>query len=765
MVSVAGASGPRVRPAVPLKAEPFDLSAVRLLDGPFKHAMDLDIRYLKSLPPDRLLHSFRINAGLPSTAKPLGGWEEPNSEVRGHFVGHYLSACAMAVRATGDAQLKANADRVVAGMAECQARFPSGYLSAFPESFFDRLEALQPVWVPWYTLHKVYQGLLDMYVLTGNEQAMTVLKKAAQWALDRTGRLSDEQMQKVLNTEHGGINEVFANLYAVTGDRRYLKLSQRMNHMAVLGPLMRGEDRLTGLHANTQFPKVIGISRQYELTGDKALRAGAEFFWNVVTRERSYVIGGNSDGEVFSPKEELSKHIGQQSTETCNTYNMLRLTRHIFSWNADGEQADYYERALYNHILASQHPHTGMMNYYVPLKTGSSKAAKTPFGFSEPFDSFWCCTGTGVENHVKYGDSIYWHEGSQGLFVNLFIASELDWKERGVRVRQETRFPDEPRTRVTMSCVRPLRLALHIRRPAWAGNGYRVRVNGQAVRSRVPSVHPGYFTVERTWRTGDVVEVELPMSLWTQAFRDNPNKLAVLYGPLVLCAETTYGNEVACMVGSPEQALAALKPVEGATLEFRGPARTFRLGFGDAGGDVTFRAFFREYERPYVVYWDVLDEASWNARKQEHEQELAAQAALDKRTVDMVRIGDEASEREHGLEGERTGSGPYGSRMWRHATDGGWFSYRLKVRAGEPQMLLITLWGSDAGARTFDVIVDGRKLDTITLANNAPGRFFDRTLELPADLLQGKEAITVRFQGHAGNFAGGVFGLRVVRPE
>ncbi len=765
MAMGAQSASVRVKPVVPLKAEPFDLKDVRLLDGPFKHAMDLDIRYLKSLPPARLLRNFRVTAGLPTDAEPLGGWEEPNCEVRGHFVGHYLTACAMAYRATGDTELKANADAVVAGMGECQARFPSGYLSAFPEAFFDRLEALQPVWVPWYTLHKVYQGLLDMHTLAGNAQAMSVLKKAADWAIARTDRLSDDQLQQVLNTEHGGINEVFANLYAVTGDKRYLRLSKRMNHMAVLGPAMRGEDRLTGLHANTQFPKFIGIARQYELTGDNALRSGAEFFWNVVTRERSYVIGGNSNGEAFSPREELSKHIGPTTTETCNTYNMLRLTRHVFSWNAEGEQADYYERALYNHILASQHPETGMMNYYVPLKSGSSKSAKTPFGFSEPFSSFWCCTGTGIENHVKYGDSIYWRQGNRGLFVNLFIASELSWGSRGIRVRQETRFPDEPRTKLILHCRRPTRLALHIRRPVWAGNGYRVTVNGQPVHSTVPSAHPGYFSVDRQWRDGDVVDVETPMTLWTEGFRDNPNRLAILFGPIVLCGETAPGSSVSCVVGSRDRALAAMSPVPGHPLEFAATASVFRTSFEPGSSEVRFRPFFREYERPYAVYWDVLDEAAWRARVSEYEREKAEIASLEARTVDRVEIGDPESERAHSLTGERTESGPLDNRRWRHATNGGWFSYTLRVDRSAPQQLAITLWGSDAGARTFDVMAEGRKLATITLANNDPGRFFTRYVDLPPDIIEGKDTVTIRFQAHPGNFAGGVFGLRIVRAK
>lgn len=752
---------PPVKPAAKFKAEPFDLSRVRLLDGPFRHASEKDVAYLRSLPPDRLLHNFRVTAGLPSAAEPLGGWEEPDCEVRGHFVGHYLTACAMAYRATGDPVLKANADAVVAGMAECQARFPSGYLSAFPETFFDRLERLEPVWVPWYTLHKVYQGLLDMYVLTGNEQAMTVLKKACAWARQRTDRLTDEHLQKVLHTEHGGINEVFANIYAVTGDRQYLTLAARFNHQAVLGPLARGEDRLTGLHANTQFPKVIGLARQYELTGDKSQRAAAEFFWNVVTRERSYVIGGNSDGEAFSPKEELSKHIHSNSTETCNTYNMLRLTRHVFAWNAEGEQADFYERALFNHILASQHPETGMMSYYVPLKTGTSRSDRDPLGFSEPLNSFWCCTGTGVENHVKYGDSIYWRDGSRGLYVNLFIASELDWTERGVKVRQNTRFPDEQATSLEFTCRRPARLAVHIRRPVWAGNAFAVAVNG--ARAETTSVRPGYVTLDRTWKTGDTVRVTLPMSIWTEGFRDNPDKFAFLYGPIVLCAETQPGNTHAYAMGRPSALARELKPAQNLSLTFEAPGSVFRRGLIKDDRPVTFTPFFREYERHVAVYWDALDEAAWERLIVEHEQELARERELAARTVDVVQIGDQASEAAHNLQGERTGSGPLGERRWRHATDGGWFSYDLKVEPKVAQELVVTLWGSDAGARTFDVVVNGAKVDTVTLANNAPGKFFDKTYRVTDDLIGDKGRLTVRFQGHPGNFAGGVFGLRLVR--
>ena len=346
---------------VPLRAWAFDLRDVRLLDGPFKHAQELDRRYLLSLDTDRLLHTFRINAGLPSSAKPLGGWEEPKCELRGHFVGHYLSACALMYAATGDEQVKAKGDAVVRGLAECQAKLGSGYLSAFPEEFFDRVESRRQVWAPYYTLHKIFAGLMDMYDYCDNRQALQVCKKFADWAIARNARLTDAQMQEMLGTEHGGMNEALANLYGFTADAKYLAIARRFNHMKVMGPLAGRQDCLTGLHANTQIPKFVGAARQYELTGEDWFKSAATFFWDTVAQERSYVIGGHSDGEFFSPKEKLSEALGPSTTETCNTYNMLKLTRHLFCWDPQPRYADFYERALYNHILSSQHPETGMM--------------------------------------------------------------------------------------------------------------------------------------------------------------------------------------------------------------------------------------------------------------------------------------------------------------------------------------------------------------------------------------------------------------------
>lgn len=745
--------GDKVTPVVPLKASPFRVSDVRLLPGPFQHARELDRQYLLSLDPDRLLHCFRVNAGLPSSAKPYGGWESPDSEVRGHFVGHYLSACARMYACTGDEKLKANAQYMVAEMAKCQAKIGSGYLSAFPESFIDRVEAQKPVWAPWYTLHKILAGLLDVHALCGDKTALDVARRFADWEKRRAAKLTDEQFQGMLGNEHGGMNEALANLYAATGDRSYLALAQRFNHHAVLDPLSRHEDRLTGLHANTQIPKFIGAVRQYQLDGDKALYEAGAFAWDVITKERSYVIGGHSDGEAFSDKAHLSQAFGPSTTETCNTYNMLKLTRLLFEIEPRAEYADYYERALYNHILASQNPETGMMCYYVPLRPGSHKE------FNTPEDSFWCCTGTGVENHARYGDAIYFREGSKGLFVNLFIASELTWKEKGLTLRQETPFPLAGASSLRFTCARPVRLALHIRYPFWTAGKLGLRLNGAA---QTVAGQPGSFvTIERTWRTGDRVDIQMPMSLRTEGFRDNPNRLAFLYGPIVLSAPVDPKQGIPVIV-APREQLPSLFVPAAAPLTFSSDGKAFRRPGVEEGSPVTLSPFYAMYRTPYTVYWDVLTQEQWEAKQEAYRVAEERRREMAARLVDAVHPGFDQSERDHKLAGENTAAGDFGDRKWRHAPEG-WFSYELKVEPGVAQDLVVTYWGSDAGNRTFDVLADGVKLATETLANNRPGEFFDRTYPLPSDLVRDKQKVTVRFQAARGNIAGGVFDVSILR--
>ena len=600
----------RVAPVVELRAEPFPLQDVRLRDGPFKHAMELDRTYLLSLDPDRWLHVFRVNAGLPSTAKPYGGWEGPKERSRGEFVGLYLSACAEMYASTGDQRIKEKTDRIVAGLAECQAKFGNGFLhAARPDTFTTRGEA--PLGL-WYQTHKLLAGLLDVHQYCGNPQALEVARKLADWAKRGTDRFSDAHMQKVLDIEHGGINEALANLYARTGDERYLKLSLRFNHMAVIGPAMKREDKLEGLHANTQIPKFSGTARQYELTGDESLGTASRFFWESVVNERSYVTGGNSDHEVFTPKRTLSQALDTATCESCNTYNMLKLTRHLFCWDPQVRYADYYERALYNHILASQNPQTGMMLYMCAVGPGSVKE------YCTPENDFWCCTGTGVENHAKYGESIYFHHGRGRLFVNLFIASELNWRACGLKLRQETRYPEEGRSRLVFTCVEPLHLDVCIRHPAWATGGFEVRVNGahQTGKSQTGS----YAVLSRTWRSGDTIDLAMPFCLHSEGFHDNPRRVALLHGPLVLCAETgqeagKFTGPYPAAVAEADQLCSLLRPVPGKPSHFTASAAVLHLP-GQKGDEMVELQPFYSFHGPrrYVIYWNLLTPAEWQGQ-------------------------------------------------------------------------------------------------------------------------------------------------------
>jgi DUF1680 family protein len=745
----------KVPDKAPSKVRPFSLNHVKLLEGPFKHAQELNEKYLLSLEPDRLLHTFRLTASLPTSAKPYGGWEDPTSEVRGHAVGHYLSGCALAYQSSGNEHLKERAAQVIAGMAECQAKFPSGYLSAFPEELIDRVVALKIVWVPWYTLHKIYAGLFDQYQLCGNKQALEVLERAIGWLDSRVSQLTDEQMQAMLNSEHGGMNELLADLYAVTGNAKYLKLAERFNHHAVLDPAVNGVDKLTGLHANTQIPKFIGMARQYELTGNESYRKGAEFFWNVVTKERSYVIGGNSDHEAFSPKERLSTFLGPNTTETCNTFNMLKLTRHLTKWNPKAGYADYYERALYNHILPQQNPDDGMLLYYMPLRPGSERPSR--FGTGE--NTFWCCTGTGMESHSKYGEFVYFHSDSD-LYVNLFIATELAWKEKGITVRQETKFPDEHSTKLMIGAVKPVKMAIHIRYPYWATTDSELKINGE--KQNVATEPGNYISLEREWKNGDTIELAMPFRLRFEAFADDENKAAVMYGPLVMCAWTTKNNPVSVIRGNKNEVLKALQPGTAGPNTFTAPASIFLTSFEKTDGETTFVPFYKEHRKPYTVYWEIYDKARWAAKEAEMKAEKERQRILDARRVDGLEFFDQ-SERDHNFKGEKTTAGDHYGRRYRHCEPGGWIQYDIKVLSDQPQVLHCSYWGSDAGRR-FDIFVEGQKIATEELTGEKPNQFFDREYPIPGELLKGKDKVTVRFET-VGNSQLGVFGCYVMREK
>ena len=511
------------------RAQAFALSRVRLLPGPFEAARALDARYLLSLNADRLLHGFRINAGLAPKALRYGGWESGDL-CPGHTLGHYLSACSMMWASTGQAAFRQRVTHVVEELHACQQAAGNGLVCAFPDGDAQLRNTLagRPVTgVPWYTMHKIMAGLRDAHLHAGDPRALPVLKRLADWMVEAAQGVSDERFQQMLGVEHGGMNDVLADLHGLSGDARYLQLAQRFNHRAVLDPLAEGRDMLDGLHSNTQIPKVIGFARLAEATGDERYAKAARYFWGTVVHQRSFATGGNGDGEHFFPPAETPKHLASAKTmETCCTHNMLRLTRALFTAAPSAAYVDYHERALFNGILASQDPESGMFTYFQATRPGYPKL------YCTPEHSFWCCTGTGMENFAKLGDSIYFQD-ADALYVNQFIASTLDWPEKGLHLRQATRFPDEAATRLSVDAGAPVRFTLRLRHPAWCAR-LTVRLNGRPL---VDSSEPGrYVEVDRTWHRGDVLDVALPMRLHLQPLPGASDIAAVMYGPLALAA-------------------------------------------------------------------------------------------------------------------------------------------------------------------------------------------------------------------------------------
>jgi len=593
--------------------QPFDLQRVRLHAGPVLTAIETNRTFMLRLEPDRLLHMFRLTAGLPSTAQPYGGWEAPVNELRGHFTGHYLSACALLFAQTGDETIKVRGTQLIAELAKCQQAHRDGYLSAFPREFFERLRDGQRVWAPFYTYHKIMAGLLDSYLLMGNRQALDMVKGMANWTRAWANPLTDAQLQKTLNVEHGGMTEVLYNLAAATGDQSYLELGHRFDHERILGPLADARDELTNVHGNTNVPKIIGATRRYELTGEPRSHDLALYFWDEVTRKRSYATGGSTSGEVWMGEPgHLAQTLGEYTQETCVTYNMLKLTRHLFTWSPEAAYADYYERAFFNGIMPTQHPADGEKAYYTPLASGYWKL------FGTAGQGFWCCHGSGVENFAKAGDGIYFHD-AQGMYVNLFIASEVHWPEKGVRLIQDTTFPESDNVSLTVRTdIKAVRMKLRVRVPYWATAGNTAKLNGKPL--PIDTMPGNYFIVDRVWRDRDRLELRLPLSLHVATMPDDSSVRAFMYGPLVLAgrlgtegitddnrrAGPTPPRAVpeykdakppkAPELTAPDDPFSWIKAVDGRTLEFRTIGQP---------KDFTLVPLYRLFDERYAVYWKV----------------------------------------------------------------------------------------------------------------------------------------------------------------
>jgi len=598
----------------------FELAAVDLLDSPFLKARTLGQQYLLSLEPDRMLHQFRVNAGLPPKAEIYGGWESAPTwtdiHCQGHTLGHHLSACSLMYGVTRDASLKKRADYIVAELCDCQVAGKTGLLTAFPEgnTLMDTMLSGQKyTGVPWYTTHKVLAGLRDAKLYTDNPAALDVLTRFCDWAVAATAPLTDEQFQKMLEVEHGGMNEVLADVYAMTGDARYLTLAKRFCHQAILDPLAKSRDHLDGLHANTQIPKIIGFNRLYQLTGQKNYLGASTFFWKTVVNTRSFVNGNHGDGEHFFPVADFSEHVfSAKASETCCEYNMLKLTRMLFELNPSAAYADFYERALYNDILASQDPDTGMVTYFQGNRPGYMKL------YCTPVDSFWCCTGSGMENHAKYNESIYF-KGDRSVYVNLFIPSVVRLQP-GVSLTQTTQFPEVPTTKLQWKTDRPVEMTLQLRHPHWCRTA-KVRINGKPVVESLQA--SSYIELKREWHSGDVVELETPMELQAVPLPGNERIVAFVYGPIVLAGalgnegiapgadltvnERRYGSVLnspftpPTLTGDPN-ALVRQAKAAGSPLTFSVPA-------SGTASQVKLMPYYKIAHERYVTYWKIAPES------------------------------------------------------------------------------------------------------------------------------------------------------------
>ena len=762
-------------------AELFPLADVRLKAGPFLDAQTTDLHYMMAMEPDRLLAPFLREAGLEPRKPSYGNWESTGLD--GHMGGHYLSALALMHASTGDAESLRRLNYFVAELKRAQAANGDGYLGGIPggrQAWRDvaagKLEAdnfsVNGKWVPWYNLHKVYAGLRDAYQYAGNQDARAMLIALSDWALRLTARLTPAQMEHMLRSEHGGMNEIFADVAQMTGERKYLDLALRFSHQALLQPLAKGQDKLTGLHANTQIPKVIGFQRIAAMADRPDMKDAAKFFWQTVVERRSVAIGGNSVKEHFHDEKNFGSMIDEvEGPETCNTYNMLKLTGMLFLSRQEGRYGDYYERALYNHILSSQRPEGGFV-YFTPMRPNHYRV------YSQVDKGMWCCVGSGIESHAKYGEFIYAHEGD-ALFVNLFIASTLDWRAKGVRITQATRFPDQGSTRLSVDA--PGRFTMKIRYPGWVAAGKLVvKVNGRRV--KLDAQPGGYVSVARDWRKGDVVDVQLPMTTRLEQMPDKSNYYAVLHGPIVLAAKTHMpGDEMLnfladdsrmghiaqgpmcpresapMLVSDSLDFLRRFKPVKGKPLTFTAPG----LVRGAAGASTEFVPFFRLHASRYTMVWQHSTPANFERMRVENAANEAERLALDARTIDQVAPGEQQPESDHFFKGEGSEAGINNGRHWRHASK--WFSYELNDPKGEAKVLRLTFAKADAGRR-FDVEVNGVLVAEVVLAGDVAQEFYHIDYPLPAVVAQGKSRkLVARFVSQPGSMAGGLYGVRLLR--
>lgn len=760
----------------------FSPSQVRLLPGKFKEAETTNLNYILALDPDRLLAPFLREAGLQPKKPPYPNWESTGLD--GHIGGHYLTALALKYVATGEPELLRRLNYMVDELERCQNAYSDGYIGGVPGSkqFWQEIADgnhrigafdMNGKWVPLYNIHKTYAGLRDAWLYTGNLKAKNMLIRFTDWMINLTAGFSDEQIQNILRSEHGGLNEVFADVAVLTGEKKYLDLAYRFSHRVLLDPLANRQDRLDGMHANTQIPKVIGFERIAQIANDEKYKRAARFFWETVVKNRTSVIGGNSVREHFHPINDFSSMMrSEEGPETCNTYNMMKLSKMLFEADGHEKYIDYYERAMFNHILSSQHPDGGFV-YFTPMRPNHYRV------YSQVETSFWCCVGSGIENHAKYNELIYSH-GKNMLWINLFVPSELQWPEMGLKLRQETQFPYSEKSHITLQLDERKTFAVNIRYPRWISEeGMTVRVNGR--RQRIEHKPGTYITIHRRWRNGDRISIELPMYTRTENLPDGSDFVAFLHGPIALGAKTnTYnmtglfaddsrGGHIATgphiplnespilLTNNKEQLAQKLIPIKGQPLHFRLSNEIIDPKFQQ----LVLEPFYHIHSARYMIYWQVMSPEKQKSIREQQQAEEKANRLLQEATIDMVYPGQQQPESDRFIQFHDSQIGVHNNRHWRDAR--GWFSYQLRDPNKQSTKLSVTYYGLDRNRR-FRILVNGSVIAQVHLEGTEGDRFYAVEYPIPQAIVQASNGtLTVRFEAEQGSVAGGIYEVRLMK--
>ena len=762
----------------------FPLSQITLLEGPLKHARDLNIETLLKYDCDRLMAPYRKEAGLTPKAKCYPNWDG----LDGHVGGHYLTAMAINA-ATGNEECRKRMEYIISEIAECaeansknHPQWGIGYMGGMPNSqniwngFKDGdFRVYSGSWAPFYNLHKMYAGLRDAWLYCGNEQAKSLFLQFCNWAIHITSGLSDEQMERMLGNEHGGMNEVLADAYAITHEQKYLDCAKRFSHKRLFTPMSQRQDCLDNMHANTQVPKVIGFERISELSGNEDYHVASSFFWDIVTGERSLAFGGNSRREHFPAKDACMDFINDiDGPESCNTNNMLKLTEDLHRRNPEARYADYYELATFNHILSTQHPEHGGYVYFTPARPRHYR------NYSAPNEAMWCCVGTGMENHGKYGQFIYTHAGD-ALFVNLYAASQLDWKERGITLRQETAFPYSENSTITIAEGKGT-FNLMVRYPGWVHPGeFKGSVNGKP--ADIITGPSSYVSINRKWKKGDVVNINFPMHSSLRYLPNEPQYVALMHGPILLGMKTGTESMASLIAddsrfgqyaGGPKQPIdkapilinndiasipSQLTPVPGKPLHFTLSTRMENKIEGE------LQPFFEIHDSRYMIYWLALTEGSYkqyidNIAKQEQERQ-----ALEASTVDKVQPGEQQPETDHQMETDESYTGNTNNVFYRDARNGHYFSYLMQTDGLTNLKLRLKYWGvGEWKSHEFDIYID----DVLLRSINNTGKyriseFKAETYDIPATLLQDKKQVRVKFVAKPNKQIGEIYEVRLIK--